>query len=121
MTGPTTDADAAVHVGLDRRCRSAHPHGPLRCCEREGYEITGGGRRPPGSAVELAEPHKPDLVIMDARCRADGIDAASEIKTYCPDRGTAFSQRDLSNVQRDAGGDGIPGKSSSASATLIRD
>ena len=58
-------------------------------------------------AVELAEQHKPDLVIMDVKMpRRDGIDAASEIasKRIAPIVVlTAFSQRDLVERARDAG------------------
>ena len=72
----------------------------------EGYEIVGeagDGQE----AVELAEQHKPDLVIMDVKMpRRDGIDAASEIasKRIAPIVVlTAFSQRDLVETGRDAG------------------
>src|SRR6202040_2860035 len=72
----------------------------------EGYEIVGqagDGQE----AVELAELHKPDLVIMDVKMpRRDGIDAASEIasKRLAPIVVlTAFSQRDLVERARDAG------------------
>src|SRR5215472_19238238 len=72
----------------------------------EGYEIVGeagDGQE----AVELAERHKPDLVIMDVKMpRRDGIDAASEIasKRIAPIVVlTAFSQRDLVERARDAG------------------
>jgi len=72
----------------------------------EGYDIVGeagDGQE----AVELAELHKPDLVIMDVKMpRRDGIDAASEIarKRIAPIVIlTAFSQRDLVERARDAG------------------
>jgi response regulator NasT len=72
----------------------------------EGYDVVGeagDGQE----AVELAERHKPDLVIMDVKMpRRDGIDAASEIasKRIAPIVVlTAFSQRDLVERARDAG------------------
>jgi response regulator NasT len=72
----------------------------------EGYDVVGeaeDGQR----AVELAEEHKPDLVIMDVKMpRRDGIDAASEIaaKRIAPVVIlTAFSQRELVERARDAG------------------
>ncbi|MBL7659510.1 response regulator, partial [Escherichia coli] len=80
MTGPTTDADAAV----PRRVLIAEDEALIRMdlaemLREEGYEIVGeagDGQE----AVELAELHKPDLVIMDVKMpRRDGIDAASEI------------------------------------------
>lgn len=72
----------------------------------EGYDVVGeaeDGQR----AVELAEEHRPDLVIMDVKMpRRDGIDAASEIaaKRIAPVVIlTAFSQRELVERARDAG------------------
>jgi two-component system, response regulator PdtaR len=72
----------------------------------EGYEVVGeagDGQE----AVELAEQHQPDLVIMDVKMpRRDGIDAAAEIasKRIAPIVVlTAFSQRDLVERARDAG------------------
>ncbi len=107
MTGPTTDADAAV----PRRVLIAEDEALIRMdlaemLREEGYEIVGeagDGQE----AVELAELHKPDLVIMDVKMpRRDGIDAASEIasKRIAPIVVlTAFSQRDLVERARDAG------------------
>src|SRR5947209_13163902 len=72
----------------------------------EGYDIVGeagDGQE----AVELAERHKPDLVIMDVKMpRRDGLDAAAEIasKRIAPIVVlTAFSRRDLVERARDAG------------------
>lgn len=107
MTGPTTDADAAV----PRRVLIAEDEALIRMdlaemLREEGYEIVGeagDGQE----AVELAELHKPELVIMDVKMpRRDGIDAASEIasKRIAPIVVlTAFSQRDLVERARDAG------------------
>lgn len=107
MTGPTTDTDAAV----PRRVLIAEDEALIRLdlaemLREEGYEIVGeagDGQE----AVELAERHRPDLVIMDVKMpRRDGIDAASEIasKRIAPIVVlTAFSQRDLVERARDAG------------------
>jgi two-component system, response regulator PdtaR len=107
MTGPTTDTDAATR----RRVLLAEDEALIRMdlaemLRDEGYDIVGeagDGQE----AVELAEQHKPDLVIMDVKMpRRDGIDAASEIasKRIAPIVVlTAFSQRDLVERARDAG------------------
>lgn len=107
MTGPTPDANAAV----TRRVLIAEDEALIRLdlaemLREEGYDIVGeagDGQE----AVELAERHKPDLVIMDVKMpRRDGIDAASEIaaKRIAPIVVlTAFSQRDLVERARDAG------------------
>jgi two-component system, response regulator PdtaR len=107
MTGPTTDADATPA----RRVLIAEDEALIRMdlaemLRDEGYDIVGeagDGQE----AVELAEQHKPDLVIMDVKMpRRDGIDAASEIasKRIAPIVVlTAFSQRDLVERARDAG------------------
>ncbi|BBX73672.1 transcriptional regulator [Mycobacterium shinjukuense] len=107
MTGPTTDAAAAT----PRRVLIAEDEALIRMdlaemLREEGYDIVGeagDGQE----AVELAEQHKPDLVIMDVKMpRRDGIDAASEIasKRIAPIVVlTAFSQRDLVERARDAG------------------
>ena len=72
----------------------------------EGYDVVGqaDGRRP---AIELAEEHRPDLVILDVKMPVlDGIAAAERIAR---DRIapvvilTAFSQRELVERARDAG------------------
>jgi len=72
----------------------------------EGYEVVGeagDGQE----AVDLAESVRPDLVIMDVKMpRRDGIDAAAEIAAKRIDPVvvlTAFSQRDLVEMARDAG------------------
>src|SRR6201993_1028713 len=107
MTGPTTDTDAAV----PRRVLIAEDEALIRLdlaemLREEGYEIVGeagDGQE----AVELAERHQPDLVIMDVKMpRRDGIDAGSEIasKRIAPIVVlTAFSQRELVERARDAG------------------
>ncbi|GAB7146220.1 hypothetical protein LRC484719_48330 [Mycobacterium riyadhense] len=107
MTGPITDADAPPQ----RRVLIAEGEALIRMdlaemLREEGYEIVGeagDGQE----AVELAERHLPDLVIMDVKMpRRDGIDAASEIasKRIAPIVVlTAFSQRDLVERARDAG------------------
>ncbi len=107
MTGPTTDTGAAA----PRRVLIAEDEALIRLdlaemLREEGYEIVGeagDGQE----AVELAERHKPDLVIMDVKMpRRDGIDAAAEIasKRIAPIVVlTAFSQRDLVERARDAG------------------
>jgi AmiR/NasT family two-component response regulator len=107
MTGPKIDADAAVR----RRVLIAEDEALIRMdlaemLREEGYEVVGeagDGQE----AVELAELHKPDLVIMDVKMpRRDGIDAAAEIasKRIAPIVVlTAFSQRDLVERARDAG------------------
>src|ERR1700730_14731228 len=107
MTGATTATDAAV----PRRVLIAEDEALIRLdlaemLREEGYEIVGqaGDGQEAG---ELAELHKPDLVIMDVNMpRRDGIDAASEIasKRLAPIVVlTAFSQRDLVERARDAG------------------
>ncbi len=107
MTGRTPDTNPAV----PRRVLIAEDEALIRLdlaemLREEGYEIVGeagDGQE----AVELAERHKPDLVIMDVKMpRRDGIDAASEIasKHIAPIVVlTAFSQRDLVERARDAG------------------
>ncbi len=107
MTGPTTDTGATPA----RRVLIAEDEALIRMdlaemLRDEGYDIVGeagDGQE----AVELAEQHKPDLVIMDVKMpRRDGIDAAAEIasKRIAPIVVlTAFSQRDLVERARDAG------------------
>jgi response regulator NasT len=74
--------------------------------EEEGYSVVGeagDGER----AVELAEEHRPDLVILDVKMPVlDGISAAERIveQHIAPVLMlTAFSQRDLVERARDAG------------------
>ncbi len=107
MTSSTTDAEAFA----GRRVLIAEDEALIRLdlaemLREEGYQIVGeagDGQE----AVELAEQHQPDLVIMDVKMpRRDGIDAASEIasKRIAPIVVlTAFSQRDLVERARDAG------------------
>lgn len=109
MTGPTTAATDAAPP--PRRVLIAEDEALIRMdlaemLREEGYDIVGeagDGQE----AVELAEQHKPDLVIMDVKMpRRDGIDAAAEIasKRIAPIVVlTAFSQRDLVERARDAG------------------
>ncbi len=72
----------------------------------EGYDVVGqaaDGER----AVELAEEHRPDLVVLDVKMpRLDGISAAQRIaeRRIAPVVIlTAFSQRDVVERARDAG------------------
>ena len=72
----------------------------------EGYDVVaqaGDGQ----SAIELAEQHRPDLVVLDVKMpRLDGIAAAPRIaeQRIAPVVIlTAFSQRDLVDRARDAG------------------
>jgi two-component system, response regulator PdtaR len=72
----------------------------------EGYDVVaqaGDGE----SAVELAEQHRPDLVVLDVKMpRLDGITAAQRIASQRLAPVvilTAFSQRDLVERARDAG------------------
>jgi response regulator NasT len=72
----------------------------------EGYDVvaqTGDGE----SAVELAQQHRPDLVVLDVKMpKLDGIAAAQRIASerLAPVVIlTAFSQRDLVERARDAG------------------
>jgi len=107
MTGPTSDAG----VTPPHRVLIAEDEALIRMdlaemLREEGYDIVGeagDGQE----AVELAELHKPDLVIMDVKMpRRDGIDAAAEIasKRIAPIVVlTAFSQRELVERARDAG------------------
>jgi two-component system, response regulator PdtaR len=107
MTGPTTDTGTTPA----RRVLIAEDEALIRMdlaemLRDEGYDIVGeagDGQE----AVELAEKHNPDLVIMDVKMpRRDGIDAAAEIasKRIAPIVVlTAFSQRDLVERARDAG------------------
>jgi len=72
----------------------------------EGYDVVaqaGDGQ----AAIELAEQHRPDLVVLDVKMpRLDGITAAQRIaeQRIAPVVIlTAFSQRDLVDRARDAG------------------
>lgn len=72
----------------------------------EGYEVV--AQAPDGeTAVELAEQHRPDLVVLDVKMpRLDGISAAQRIaeRRIAPVLIlTAFSQRELVERARDAG------------------
>lgn len=107
MTGTTTDADAATpHRVLIAEDEALIRLDLAEMLRDEGYDIVGEAADGQ-EAVELAELHKPDLVIMDVKMpRRDGIDAAAEIasKRIAPIVVlTAFSQRDLVERARDAG------------------
>ena len=72
----------------------------------EGYDVVGQAGDGE-TAVELAEQHRPDLVVLDVKMpRLDGITAAQRIasRRIAPVVIlTAFSQRDLVERARDAG------------------
>ncbi len=72
----------------------------------EGYDVVGQAADGQ-AAVELAEQHRPDLVVLDVKMpRLDGIAAAQRIaeQRIAPVVIlTAFSQRDLVDRARDAG------------------
>jgi two-component system, response regulator PdtaR len=72
----------------------------------EGYDVVGQAGDGE-TAVELAEEHRPDLVVLDVKMpRLDGITAAQRIASQRIAPVvilTAFSQRDLVERARDAG------------------
>jgi two-component system, response regulator PdtaR len=72
----------------------------------EGYDVVGQAGDGE-TAVELAEQHRPDLVVLDVKMpRLDGIAAAKRIASQRIAPVvilTAFSQRDLVERARDAG------------------
>jgi response regulator NasT len=72
----------------------------------EGYDVVGQAGDGE-TAIELAEQHRPDLVVLDVKMpRLDGIAAAQRIaeQRIAPVVIlTAFSQRDLVDRARDAG------------------
>jgi response regulator NasT len=72
----------------------------------EGYDVVGQAGDGE-TAVELAEQHRPDLVVLDVKMpRLDGIAAAQRIASQRIAPVvilTAFSQRDLVERARDAG------------------
>jgi AmiR/NasT family two-component response regulator len=72
----------------------------------EGYDVVGQAGDGQ-SAIELAEKHRPDLVVLDVKMpKLDGITAAQRIaeQRIAPVVIlTAFSQRDLVNRAKDAG------------------
>jgi len=77
----------------------------------EGYDVVAeadNGQR----AVELAEEHRPDLVIMDVKMPVmDGISAAEKIakaRIAPVVLLTAFSQKELVERAREAGAEAIP-------------
>ena len=74
--------------------------------EEEGYHVVGQAGDGQ-TAIELAEQHRPDLVVLDVKMpKLDGLSAAQRIaeQRIAPVVIlTAFSQRDLVNQARDAG------------------
>ena len=74
--------------------------------QEEGYDVVGQAGDGQ-SAIELAEQHRPDLVVLDVKMpRLDGVTAAQRIaeQRIAPVVIlTAFSQRDLVDRARDAG------------------
>ena len=77
--------------------------------EEEGYEVVGESGRG-DEAVELVRKHHPDLAILDIKMPGmDGLTAAKEItgeRLAAVLILTAFSQRDLIDQAREAGGQG---------------
>jgi response regulator NasT len=69
-----------------------------------GYQVIGQGVNGQ-EAIELANTHKPDLMILDVKMPVlDGISAAEKIIDICPVLMlTAFSQRELVERARDTG------------------
>ena len=69
-----------------------------------GYEVVGQGLNGQ-EAIDLANIHKPDLVILDVKMPVlDGISAAEKIINLCPVLMlTAFSQKELVERARDTG------------------
>ena len=69
-----------------------------------GYQVIGQGVNGQ-EAIELANTHKPDLMILDVKMPVlDGISAAEKIIDICPVLMlTAFSQRELVERARDSG------------------
>jgi response regulator NasT len=69
-----------------------------------GYEVVGQGFNGQ-EAIDLANIHKPDLVILDVKMPVlDGISAAEKIINLCPVLMlTAFSQKELVERARDTG------------------
>ena len=69
-----------------------------------GYQVVGQGVNGQ-EAIELANIHKPDLMILDVKMPVlDGISAAEKIIDICPVLMlTAFSQRELVERARDTG------------------
>jgi response regulator NasT len=69
-----------------------------------GYQVVGQGVNGQ-EAIELADTHKPDLMILDVKMPVlDGISAAEKIIDICPVLMlTAFSQRELVERARDSG------------------
>jgi AmiR/NasT family two-component response regulator len=108
-------ADTLLRVGQDRgavrRVVIAEDEALIRLdlaemLAEEGYDVVGQAGDG-ATAVELAEQHRPDLVVLDVKMpRLDGITAAQRIafQRIAPVVIlTAFSQRDLVERARDAG------------------
>jgi response regulator NasT len=105
------DAGSLARVSEPRRVVVAEDEGLIRLdlvemLREEGYDVVGeasDGQQ----AVELAEKHRPDLVILDVKMPVlDGIAAAEQIadaRIAPVVILTAFSQRELVERARDAG------------------
>jgi len=108
---PDAPQDAPGGRGVARRVVIAEDEALIRMdlaemLGEEGYDVVGEAADGE-AAVELAEQHRPDLVILDVKMpRLDGIAAAERIagKRLAPVVIlTAFSQRELVERARDAG------------------
>jgi response regulator NasT len=98
-------------VSEPRRVVVAEDEGLIRLdlvemLREEGYDVVGEASNGQ-QAIELAEQHKPDLVILDVKMPGlDGITAAeriAELRIAPVVILTAFSQRELVERARDAG------------------
>ena len=107
----TQDATAATDAATSRTVVIAEDETLIRMdlaemLTEEGFRVVGEAGDG-AKAIELAEQHKPDLVILDVKMPVlDGIAAAEAIagKRIAPVVIlTAFSQRDLVERARDAG------------------
>jgi AmiR/NasT family two-component response regulator len=108
LSGVSTDAGSGAAV---RRVVIAEDEALIRLdlaemLAEEGWDVVGQAGDGQ-TAVELAEQHRPDLVVLDVKMpRLDGISAAQRIagQRIAPVVIlTAFSQRDLVERARDAG------------------
>jgi len=105
------DQDAAPNAARARRVVIAEDEALIRMdlaemLAEEGYDVVGQAADGE-TAVELAEEHRPDLVVLDVKMpRLDGIAAAQRIASQRIAPVvilTAFSQRELVERARDAG------------------
>jgi AmiR/NasT family two-component response regulator len=110
LSGVSTDAGTGRRAAA-RRVVIAEDEALIRLdlaemLAEEGYDVVGQAGDGQ-TAVELAEQHRPDLVVLDVKMpRLDGISAAERIagQRIAPVVIlTAFSQRDLVERARDAG------------------